>query len=60
MSRRKLSIIEHEIWVKSLLSDDDLDELELAELNPPAAVRKERDTSRILDLLDEIGKDGEG
>ena len=61
MSRRKLSIMEHELWAKSLLSDNDLDELELAELNPPAAVRKDSELARVLDLLDNLptGKDAE-
>ena len=57
MSRKKISILEYDLWIKS----HDLDELELAELNPPAAVRKDSELARVLDLLDNLptGKDSE-
>lgn len=49
-----VSVEDHAAWLHSLLSDQDVDEIdELIAENPPQR-RSERETDRLFSILDEI------
>ena len=65
-TRRPVTVEQHKLFIDSLLSEADLDEIdEECEIDPllldrPAQRRTNAQTSQLLDILDELDASGKG
>lgn len=60
---KRVSIADHDAFLSSLLTEDDLDELSELVVDPlterHAKPRKESETAKVLSILDELERSGE-
>lgn len=64
-TRRPVTVADHALFINSLLTPDDLDDLdELMQLDPyagdPPCKRSDKETDRLLSILDSLDERGNG